>query len=47
MVAIIPPGAWHRLLSPEGVTLMTATPRPTDHIRLDVDDPRKVEPQPA
>jgi hypothetical protein len=25
--------------------LMTATPRPTDHVRLDVDDPRKVEPQ--
>jgi quercetin dioxygenase-like cupin family protein len=47
MVAIIPPGAWHRLLSSEGVTSMTATPRPTDHIRFDVDDPRKVEPQPA
>jgi mannose-6-phosphate isomerase-like protein (cupin superfamily) len=45
MVAIVPQGAWHRFQSSEGVTLMTATPRPTDHIRLDVDDPRKVEPQ--
>jgi mannose-6-phosphate isomerase-like protein (cupin superfamily) len=40
MVAIVPQGAWHRFRSPEGVTLMTATPRPTDHVRLDVDDPR-------
>lgn len=47
MVAIVPQGAWHRFRSAEGVTLMTATPLPTDHIRLDVDDPRKVEPQPA
>jgi mannose-6-phosphate isomerase-like protein (cupin superfamily) len=45
MIAIVPQGAWHRFRSPEGVTLMTATPRPTDHIRLDVDDPRKVEPR--
>jgi hypothetical protein len=29
------------------VPLMTATPLPTDHIRLDVDDPRKVELQPV
>jgi mannose-6-phosphate isomerase-like protein (cupin superfamily) len=47
MIAIVPRGAWHRFRSPEGVTLMTATPLPTDHIRLAVDDPRKVEPQPA
>jgi mannose-6-phosphate isomerase-like protein (cupin superfamily) len=46
MVAIVPQGAWHRFISPEGVTLMTATPLPTDHIRQDVDDPRKVEAQP-
>lgn len=45
MLAIVPQGAWHRFRSPEGVTLMTATPLPTDHIRLDVDDPRTVEPQ--
>jgi len=47
MIAIVPPGAWHRFRSSDGVTLMTATPLPTDHIRVDVDDPRTVEPQPA
>jgi mannose-6-phosphate isomerase-like protein (cupin superfamily) len=47
MVAVVPQGAWHRFQSPDGVTLMTATPLPTDHIRLDVDDPRKVEAQSA
>jgi len=36
--------AWHRFQPSEGVTLMTVTPRPTDHIRLDVDDPRTAEP---
>jgi mannose-6-phosphate isomerase-like protein (cupin superfamily) len=40
MVAIVPQGAWHRFRSTEGVTLMTATPWPTDHIRLDVDEVR-------
>jgi len=45
MVAVVPQGAWHRFRSSEGVTVMTATPLPTDHIRLDVDDPRTVEPQ--
>jgi len=44
-IAIVPEGAWHRFRSSEGVTLMTATPLPTDHVRLDVDDPREVEPQ--
>jgi mannose-6-phosphate isomerase-like protein (cupin superfamily) len=47
MMAIVPQGAWHRFISSDGVTLMTATPLPTDHIRLDVDDPRTVETQPA
>lgn len=47
MIAIVPQGAWHRFRSPEGVTLMTATPLPTDHIRRAVDDPRTVEPQTA
>jgi uncharacterized cupin superfamily protein len=42
-IAVVPQGAWHRFLSPDGVTLMTATPLPTDHIRSDVDDPRKAE----
>jgi mannose-6-phosphate isomerase-like protein (cupin superfamily) len=42
MIAVIPQGAWHRFQSPEGVTLMTATPSPSEVIDLDVDDPRTV-----
>ena len=45
MVAIVPQGAWHRFHSPDGVTLMTATPRPSEHVRADVDDPRTAEAQ--
>src|SRR5207244_12408112 len=40
MIAVIPQAAWHRCQSPEGVTLMTATPAPREVIELDVDDPR-------
>jgi mannose-6-phosphate isomerase-like protein (cupin superfamily) len=40
MVAIIPQGLWHRFESPSGVTLMAATPQPTEHPETDVDDPR-------
>jgi mannose-6-phosphate isomerase-like protein (cupin superfamily) len=47
MIAVIPQGAWHRALSSEGKTEMTATPFPGDHIELDVDDPRAVEHKPA
>ncbi len=31
MIAVVPQGHWHRFLAPDGVTLMTATPQPTDH----------------
>jgi mannose-6-phosphate isomerase-like protein (cupin superfamily) len=47
MIAVIPQGAWHRFHSSEGVTLMTATPSPSEVIELDVDDPRTVERQPG
>jgi mannose-6-phosphate isomerase-like protein (cupin superfamily) len=47
MIAVIPQGAWHRFQSLEGVTLMTATPSPSEVIDLDVDDPRTVERKPA
>jgi mannose-6-phosphate isomerase-like protein (cupin superfamily) len=47
MLAVIPQGAWHRFRSAEGVTLMTATPSPSEVIELDVDDPRTVERKPA
>ena len=43
MMAVIPQGVWHRFHSSEGVTLMTATPFPSQVIELDVDDPREVE----
>src|SRR5436305_1798278 len=36
-IAVIPQGAWHRFQSPEGVTLMTATPSPSEVIEIDVD----------
>lgn len=44
MLLVVPQGAWHRFRSPDGITLMTVTPRPSEHIRSDVDDPRTVEP---
>ncbi len=47
MIAVNPQGAWHRFQSSEGVTLMAATPLPSEVIELDVDDPRTVERQPA
>jgi mannose-6-phosphate isomerase-like protein (cupin superfamily) len=46
MIAVVPPGAWHRVYSPGGVTVMSAT-IPGDHIDLDVANPRLVGPDPA
>jgi mannose-6-phosphate isomerase-like protein (cupin superfamily) len=43
MIAIVPQGVWHRFESPHGVTLMTATPQPTDHPPVHVEDPRTLE----
>jgi mannose-6-phosphate isomerase-like protein (cupin superfamily) len=40
MVVIVPQGTWHRFHAPEGVGLLTATPKPTEHLTVDVDDPR-------
>ena len=31
MLAVVPRGCWHRFQAPDGVTLLTATPQPTDH----------------
>jgi mannose-6-phosphate isomerase-like protein (cupin superfamily) len=42
MIAVNPRGAWHRFQSADGVTLMTATPFPSEVIELDIDDPRTV-----
>lgn len=43
MMVIVPQGMWHRFDSPDGVTLITATPQPTDHPNVDVEDPRTLE----
>jgi mannose-6-phosphate isomerase-like protein (cupin superfamily) len=43
MMLIVPQGMWHRFVSPDGVTLITATPQPTDHPAIDVEDPRTLE----
>ena len=47
MIAVNPQGAWHRFQSADGVTLVAATPFPSEVIELDVDDPRTVERKPA
>ena len=43
MVVIVPQGNWHRFEAPEGVSLMTTTPQPTQHLTFAVDDPRTIE----
>lgn len=35
---VVPAGCWHRFETPKGVTVMTATPLPTDHSTAE--DPR-------
>jgi mannose-6-phosphate isomerase-like protein (cupin superfamily) len=40
MTVVVPQGAWHRFRAPNGVGIITATPRPTEHLTVDVDDPR-------
>ena len=42
MVAIVPRGAWHRC-ERRRVSLMTATPKPTEHLSVAVADPRTLE----
>jgi quercetin dioxygenase-like cupin family protein len=46
MLAIVPEGAWHRFECPEGVTLLTVTPQPSEHVREDVADPRTLAARP-
>jgi len=40
MMVIMPQGTWHRFHAPEGVSVVTATPKPTEHLTVDVEDPR-------
>ena len=37
---VVPQGAWHRFNAPNGVSIVTATPRPTEHLTVGVEDPR-------
>lgn len=46
-ICVIPQGAWHRLLSPEGFAQLAVTPFPGETIDRDVDDPRQVERKPV
>lgn len=43
MLAIVPQNTWHQFEAPDGVCVMTATPQPTEHVRVDVADPRTLE----
>jgi quercetin dioxygenase-like cupin family protein len=43
MMAIVPQNVWHQFEAPDGVCVMTATPQPTEHVRVDVEDPRTME----
>jgi len=40
MMVVVPQGMWHRFETATGVTVMTATPKPTEHLTVDVEDPR-------
>jgi mannose-6-phosphate isomerase-like protein (cupin superfamily) len=40
MFVVIPQGYWHLFQAPEGVTIMTVTPQPTEHINAQ--DPRSI-----
>jgi mannose-6-phosphate isomerase-like protein (cupin superfamily) len=40
MAVVVPQNTWHRFHAPNGVSIVTATPRPTEHLTVDVEDPR-------
>jgi len=42
MLVVVPQNAWHQFVAPDGVSVMTATPQPTEHLEADVDDPTAV-----
>jgi mannose-6-phosphate isomerase-like protein (cupin superfamily) len=42
MLVVVPQNAWHQFEAPDGVSLMTTTPQPTENLEVDVDDPRTV-----
>jgi quercetin dioxygenase-like cupin family protein len=42
MIVVVPQNAWHQFEAPDGVCIMTATPQPTEHLTVDVEDPRSI-----
>lgn len=42
MLAIVPQNTWHQFEAPDGVCVMTATPQPTEHLQVDLEDPRTI-----
>jgi quercetin dioxygenase-like cupin family protein len=40
MIVIVPQNMWHQFEAPDGVCVMTTTPQPTQHLSVDVEDPR-------
>lgn len=41
MMIVVPQGCWHLFQAPDGVTIMTVSPQPTEHINAQ--DPRSIE----
>jgi len=41
MLTVVPQGLWHKFHAPDGVSLLTATPQPTEH--SDAEDPRQAD----
>ena len=39
-MVVVPRGAWHRFEAPDGVCVTTVTTKPTEHLTIDVADPR-------
>ncbi len=40
MMVVVPQDIWHQFQAPDGVSVMTTTPQPTEHCDVDVQDPR-------
>ena len=41
MLVVVPQGCWHLFQALAGVTFITVTPQPTEHI--DAEDPQSIE----
>jgi quercetin dioxygenase-like cupin family protein len=43
MMAVVPQNTWHQFVAADGVCVLTATPQPTEHLSVDVADPRAAD----